>query len=196
MSSAAATPISTSAAAPKSSALDPESPPVFGSVLGALVGVAVPAVVAAVAAAVAAVVVAAAVAAVVAASVAAAVAAAVAAVVVAASVAAAVAAVVVAASVPTAVAVVCSRGAAALVAPTNGTSSRLNTMIVATATTTARDVLRIVSSLILHKRPVKHTSASPNRFSTAALDSKFHASECAISMLIAGISSHGCPMTR
>src|SRR5215204_2667136 len=117
MSSAAATPISTNAAAPNSSALDPESPPVFGSVLGARVGVAAPVVVPAVAAAVAPVVV-----------------------------AAAVAAVVVAALV----AVVCSSGAAAVVAPTNGTSSTLNTMIIATATTTARDVLRIESSLILH----------------------------------------------
>ena len=149
MSSAAATPINTSAAAPNSNALDPESPPVFGSVLGALVGVAVPAVVAAVAAAVAPVVVAAVVAAAVAAVVVAAVvAAAVAAVVVAAVVAAAVAAVVVAASVPTAVAVVCSSGAAPLVAPTKGTSNTLNTMIVAIATTTARDVLRIGILLI------------------------------------------------
>jgi hypothetical protein len=150
----------------------PESPPVFGSVLGARVGVAAP-VVLAVAAAVAAVVVAASVAAVV-------VAASVAAVVV----AAAVAAVVVAASVPTAVPVVCSAGAAALVAPTNGTSIKLNAMTAATATTTASDVLRIPSSLILDKRPAKHTYASPDHSSTAALRRKFHASVRAISALI------------
>jgi hypothetical protein len=179
MSSAAATPINTSAAAPNSSALVPESPPVFGSELGALVGVAVPAVVAAVAAAVAPVVVAAAVAAVV---VAAAVAAAVAAVVVAAAVAAPV---VVAASVPTAVPVVCSAGAAPLVAPTNGTSIKLNTMTAATATIAARDVLRIPSSLILDKRPAKHTAvlrriAAPQR----AIACKFHANVGLSSALI------------
>ena len=111
------------------------------------------------------VVVAAAVAAAVAAVVvAAAVAAAVAAVVVAASVAAAVAAVVVAASVASAVPVVCSSGAAALVAPTNGASIKLNTMIVATATTSASDVLRIQFSFMLRKRPAKHTLASPDHF--------------------------------
>jgi hypothetical protein len=122
------------------------------------------------------------------------VAAAVAAVVVAASVAAAVAAVVVAAavarvlvaaSVPTAVPVVCSAGAATLVALTNGASSKLNTIIIAIATTTASDLLRIPSSLILDKRPAKHTTmlrriAPPQR----ALRRKFHASACAITALI------------
>jgi hypothetical protein len=106
----------------------PESPPVFGSVLGARVGVAAPVVVLDVAAAVAPVVVAAAVAPVV--------------------VAAAVAPVVVAAAVPTAVPVpACSAGAAPLLAPTRGTNIRLNTITAATATITARDVLRIPSSL-------------------------------------------------
>src|SRR4051812_5443543 len=165
ISSATATPISTSAAAPRSSALEPESPPVFGSVLGARVGVAAPLVVLDVATAVDRVDVAAAVPSVV-------VAASVASVVVAAAVASVVvaasgASVVVAASGPTAVPVVCSNGAAEVVAPTNGTSSKLKTMTVAIATTTARDVLRIESSFILHKRPVKHTFASSDRSSTA-----------------------------
>src|SRR5262249_13850254 len=147
----------------------PESPPVFGSALGGRVGVAAPVVAAAVAALVAAVV-AASVAAVVAASVAAVVAASVAAPVVAASVA---------------VPVVCNAGAAAPVAPTSGTSIRLNTRMAATATATASDVLRIMSSLSLYKRPAKHTDmlrrVTPPQ---PALCCKFSASKRAMAMLI------------
>jgi hypothetical protein len=153
----------------------PESPPVFGSVLGARVGVAAPVVVPAVAAAVAPVVVATAVVPVV-------VAAAVAAVVVAAAVAPVVVATVVP---PTAVPVVCSAGAAALLAPTNGTSSKLNTITAATATITASDVLRIPSSLILDQRSPRHASvlrriAAPQ----PAVGCKFHAKVYALITLI------------